>query len=92
MTILNDRYPLRRRDEYRPAGCTIEDNVTIGGRVVLLPGVHIGAQSFIAAGAVVTKDVPPGKLVVGVPGVIKALPDKLREPNIALSWKAYLAE
>ena len=90
VTILNDRYPLRRRADYRPEGCTIEDNVTIGGGVVLLPGVRIGVGSFIAAGAVVTKDVPPGKLVIGVPGRIKPLPEALDEPNTALSWMRYL--
>jgi acetyltransferase-like isoleucine patch superfamily enzyme len=92
VTILNDRYPLRRRASYRPEGCVIEDNVTIGGGVVLLPGVHIGAGSFIAAGAVVTKDVPAGKLVVGVPGRIRPLPEALREPNTAGSWTGYLRE
>jgi acetyltransferase-like isoleucine patch superfamily enzyme len=59
--------------------------------VVVLPGVRIGAGSFVAAGAVVTKDVPAGKLVVGVPGKIRPLPEKLREPNMALSWKPHLA-
>lgn len=92
VTVLNDRYPLRRRESYRPQGCIIEDNVTVGGGVVLLPGVRIGAGSFIAAGAVVTKDVPAGKLVVGVPGRIRSLPEELREPNMAVSWKAYLRE
>lgn len=92
VTILNDRYPLRRRDEYRPEGCTVEDNVTIGGGVVLLPGVRIGAGSFIAAGAVVTKEVPPATLVIGVPGRHKKLPEELNEPNTALSWRAYISE
>lgn len=87
VTILNDRYPLRMRDTYRPEGCVIEDDVAIGGGVVVLPGVRIGAGSFVAAGAVVTKDVPAGRLVVGVPGKIRPLPEKLREPNMALSWK-----
>lgn len=92
VTVLNDRYPLRRRESYRPEGCAIEDNVTVGGGVVLLPGVRIGGGSFIAAGAVVTRDVPAGKLVVGVPGRVRDLPDELNEPNTALSWMAYLPE
>lgn len=92
VNVLNDRYPLRRRASYRPEGCVIEDNVTVGGGAVLLPGVHIGAGSFIAAGAVVTRDVPPGKLVVGVPGRIRPLPEELREPNTAAAWKEYLRE
>jgi acetyltransferase-like isoleucine patch superfamily enzyme len=92
VTILNDRYPLRMRDNYRPEGCVLEDNVTIGGAVVLLPGVRVGAGSFIAAGAVVTKEVPPGRLVVGVPGEIRPLPEELREANMALSWAGHLSE
>ena len=39
----------------------------IGGGAVLLPGVEVGADAFVAAGAVVTRDVPPGALVMGVP-------------------------
>ncbi len=92
ITVTNDRYPLKLRDEYVPEGCVLEDNVTIGGGVVLCPGVRIGAGSFVAAGAVVTRDVPPNSLVVGVPGVIKPLPERLREPNMALSWRKYLSE
>lgn len=90
VTVTNDRFPLRRRDEYVPQGCTIEDNVTIGAGVVLCPGVKIGAGSFLAAGAVVTKDVPPDSLAIGVPARIEPLPEKLREPNMALSWRKYL--
>jgi galactoside O-acetyltransferase len=46
---------------------TIEDDVWIGAQVVVLPGVTIGAGSVIAAGAVVTRDVPPGVVAGGVP-------------------------
>ena len=45
----------------------IEDNVWIGGNVVVLPGVTIGKNSVIGAGAVVTKDVPPNVLAFGNP-------------------------
>jgi acetyltransferase-like isoleucine patch superfamily enzyme len=88
--VTNDRFPLRRRDEYRPEGCTVEDNVTIGGGVVLCPGVTIGAGSFVAAGAIVTKNVPADSLAIGAPARIEPLPDKLREPNMALSWRPHL--
>jgi acetyltransferase-like isoleucine patch superfamily enzyme len=40
----------------------------VGGGVLLAPGVEIGAEAFIAAGAVVTRDVPPRAIVMGVPG------------------------
>lgn len=88
VVITNDRYPLRQRDSYRPEGPTIEDDVTIGGGVTICPGVTIGAGSFVAAGAIVTKDVPPRSLVIGH-GHIADLPEKLREPNIALSWRKF---
>lgn len=90
VTVTNDRYPLRLRDEYKPEGPIIEDNVTVGGGVVICPGIRIGAGSFIAAGAVVVKDVPAGSLVVGVPGKSKPLPKKLCEDNMALTWRPFM--
>lgn len=51
---------------------TIDDDVWIGQRVIILSGVHIGQGAVVAAGAVVTKDVPPYAIVGGVPaGVIR---------------------
>ncbi len=90
VVLTNDRYPLKMRDQYVPEGPILEDGVTLGGGVVVCPGVRIGHDSFVAAGAVVTKDVPPLSLVVGVPGRIQPLPEKLRERNLALSWRKYL--
>ena len=53
---------------------TIEDDVWIGANAVILPGVTIGEHCVVAAGAVVTKDVPPHSLVAGVPAkVIKSI-------------------
>ena len=92
VTLTNDRYPLKLRDQYVPEGPIIEDGVTLGGGVVVLPGVRIGHDAFVAAGAVVTKDVPPFSLVIGVPGKILPLPEKLRGRNLALSWRKFLAE
>ena len=48
----------------------IDDNVWIGERVCIMPGVHIGQGSIIAANAVVTKDVPPFNVVGGCPAKI----------------------
>ena len=45
----------------------IGDNVWIGAAAVILPGVTIGNDSIVAAGAVVSRDVPPRTLVAGVP-------------------------
>lgn len=49
---------------------TIEDDIWIGANAVILPGVTIGNHSVVAAGAVVTKDIPPHSLVAGVPAKI----------------------
>ena len=46
---------------------TIEDNVWIGGAAVLLPGVSIGRNAVVGAGAVVTRDVPANTVVAGNP-------------------------
>ncbi len=60
VTFLNDKLPGRLREMPMPQGARIEDNVMIGGGCTILPGITIGERSFIAAGSVVTKDVPPG--------------------------------
>jgi maltose O-acetyltransferase len=63
------------RDEIpESAPVILEENVWLGGRVIVLPGVTIGAGSAIGAGSVVTRDIPPHSLAVGVPArVIKDL-------------------
>lgn len=48
----------------------VEDDVWIGYRVVIMPGLHIGKGSIIGAQAVVTRDVPPYSVVAGVPAKI----------------------
>lgn len=87
VVMTNDKYPQRGRDEYAPAGPRIQDSVSIGANATLLPGVVIGEGSFIAAGAVVTSDVPSWSLVKGNPGRIQVLPANLRERNIARVWR-----
>lgn len=52
---------------------TIESDVWIGTRVIILPGVHIGSGSVIAAGAVVSKDVPNWTVVAGNPAKVVRL-------------------
>lgn len=48
-------------------GCTIEDFASISAAALVLPGVTVGHHSVVAAKACVTKNVPPGKVVAGVP-------------------------
>ena len=81
VTFLNERQPGRVEVMSTPKGATIEDDVMIGGGCTISPEITIGERSFIASGAVVTKDIPPRSFVVGVPGRIEPLPRKLDMPN-----------
>ena len=52
------------------APVSIGNDVWIGGRVIILPGVNIGDGCIIGAGAVVTKDIPSYCVAVGVPAKV----------------------
>jgi len=78
-TLTNDPYPIRVEGEL--IGLSVENNVSIGANATVLPGVTIGEGAFVAAGAVVTEDVPEWTLAVGNPAEHKELPDQLRTPN-----------
>jgi acetyltransferase-like isoleucine patch superfamily enzyme len=57
-------------------GPTIRRGARVGGGAILCPAVEIGEEAFVGAGAVVTKDVPPRKLVVGSPArVLRDVPE-----------------
>ena len=62
-------------------GPTIRRSARVGGGAILCPGVEIGEEAFVGAGAVVTKDVPARKLVVGSPARVlrDVADDELRE-------------
>jgi acetyltransferase-like isoleucine patch superfamily enzyme len=58
------------------SGPTIRRGARVGGGAVLLPGIEIGEEAFVGAGAVVTKNVPARMLVVGNPArVVRKVPD-----------------
>jgi acetyltransferase-like isoleucine patch superfamily enzyme len=65
--LTNDPTAGRRPPDMDLRGPTLRRGCRIGGGAVLLPGVEVGAEAFVGAGAVVTRDVPPGALVMGVP-------------------------
>lgn len=61
------------RHEFRTGEVEIGQDAVIGARSTILAGVRIGPGAVVGAGAVVTKDVPPGALVVGAPARIKKI-------------------
>ena len=74
VTALNHNFsePNKRIDEQGVSTqeIVINDDVWIGANAVILPGVTIGSHCVVAAGAVVTKDIPDGSIVAGVPAKI----------------------
>lgn len=63
--------PIRGQGFQEEEPVIIGDDVWIGGRVTILPGVHIGSHSVIGAASVVAKDVPEWSVVCGNPAVVK---------------------
>jgi len=73
----NDQTMARHPKGKPLAGATLRHACRIGGGVVLVPGVEVGEEAFVAAGAVVTVNVPPRKVVMGVPArVVRDVPDE----------------
>jgi maltose O-acetyltransferase len=65
--------PIMKQGWNKPKSIVIEDDVWVGARCIILPGVKIGKGSIIGAGSVVTKSVPPYSIVGGNPAkVIKS--------------------
>ena len=62
--------PMRKQGFSEVKPVIIDDDVWIGGRVTILPGVHIGRGAVIGAAAVVTKDVPKYAVVAGNPAKV----------------------
>ena len=75
-TFTNDALPRGRRPGWKPSVRTIvRRNASIGANATILPGLTIGANSMVGAGAVVTRDVPPNAIVVGNPARITGYVD-----------------
>lgn len=85
VTVANDPCPVC---SLCMKGPTLRRGVKVGVNVTLLPHIEIGADSVIAAGAVVTKDVPPRSLVVGNPGRVVKTIDQI-ECFVGVKPRAY---
>jgi acetyltransferase-like isoleucine patch superfamily enzyme len=73
----NDNTMARRPPDEPMRGATLRRACRIGGGAVLVPGVEIGEEAFVAAGAVVTNDVPARGFVMGVPArVVRQVPEE----------------
>lgn len=65
VAFCNDKYPKSKNKAFMLEGIHIKKGASIGANATILPGVTIGEDAMVAAGAIVTKDVPKGKLVKG---------------------------
>src|SRR6187401_127765 len=96
-TFSNDKFPRSRQHQAAVLQTHVGRGASIGGGAVLLPGVSIGAEAMVGAGAVVTRDVPPKAVVSGNPARIvgyvdaksaageEARPGALRVPGTSRS-------
>ena len=62
----------------------IEDNVLIGANAVILEGVRVGAGAIVAAGAIVTQDVPAGAVVAGTPAKVIKQTSEVQDSKLSL--------
>lgn len=70
-TFTNDPFPRSKQYPEHFSRTIIQKNASIGANATILPGITIGQNAMIGAGAVVTKDVPPNAIVIGNPARIK---------------------
>jgi acetyltransferase-like isoleucine patch superfamily enzyme len=67
VVVTNARYPRSKNVQEQLRGATIRRGAKIGAHATLLPGIVVGENALVGAGAVVTRDVPPGAVVIGNP-------------------------
>ncbi|HEX5307702.1 MAG TPA: acyltransferase [Solirubrobacteraceae bacterium] len=80
----NDDTMARHGSEHTLRGATLRRACRVGGSVVLTPGVEVGEEAFVAAGAVVTRDVPARAVAMGVPARVVR---EVGEEDLLESWR-----
>ncbi len=84
VTMTNDDTMDRHASEFEFAGPLLRRACRVGGGVVLCPGVEIGEEAFVAAGAVVAADVAPRAVVMGVPARVVR---EVSEEDLLRNWR-----
>ena len=79
-TFTNDKFPRSKAHQQSPLKTYIEHHSSIGANAVILPGIRVGANSMIGAGAVVTHDVPPFAILAGNPAHIIGYTETISGP------------
>jgi len=74
-TFTNDLFPRSKKYPEKFEKTIIRKGASIGANATILPGITIGKNALIGAGAVVTRDVPPNAIVIGNPAIIKGYVD-----------------
>ena len=69
-TFCNDKYPKSKNKDFKLEPIVVKKGASIGANATILPGVTIGENALVAAGAIVTKDVPPYSIVGGNPAKV----------------------
>jgi UDP-2-acetamido-3-amino-2,3-dideoxy-glucuronate N-acetyltransferase len=67
VTFCDDKYPFAGNKNYKAEPPVVEAGASVGAGAIILPGITLGKGCMIGAGAVVTEDVAPGMVVVGMP-------------------------
>ena len=70
MTFTNDKFPRSKHHDKEFEKTTVKRGASLGANATILPGLVIGENSMVGAGAVVTHDVPPNAIVAGNPAVV----------------------
>ena len=84
VSTYNDDTMARHGPEYELRGATLRRACRVGGGSRLRPGVEVGEEAFVAMGSVVTRDVPPRRLVMGVPAQVVGTVD---DDELLENWR-----